>query len=73
MISIKRTMKNWNYEERNWDEEKLTIYNRRRRIVYGVSLALNLTAFSFFITELLNNPIEESYWNEMEKINKEGI
>ena len=65
-------MKNWNYDERKWDEEKITVYNRRRRIIYGISLGLNLSAFSFFITELLSNPIEESYWNEMEKINEGG-
>ena len=67
-----RSMKNWNYDERIWDEEKLTVYNRRRRIIYGISLALNISAFSFFITELLSNPIEESYWNEMEKITEDG-
>ena len=65
-------MKNWNYDERKWDDEKITVYNRRRRIIYGISLGLNLSAFSFFITELLSNPIEESYWIEMEKIN-EGV
>ena len=65
-------MKNWNYDERKWDEEKITFYNRTRRIIYGISLCLNLFAFSFFIAELLNNPIEESYWIEMEKINGEG-
>ena len=65
-------MKNWNYDERKWDDEKLTVYNRRRRIIYGISLGLNLSAFSFFITELLSNPIEESYWNEMEKISEGG-
>ena len=65
-------MKNWNYDERKWDEEKITVYNRTRRIIYGISLCLNLFAFSFFIVELLSNPIEELYWNEMEKINEGG-
>ena len=60
-------MKNWNYDERKWDEEKLTFYNTSRRIIYGVSLCLNLLAFSFFIVELLDNPIPESYWTEKEK------
>ena len=69
---FQRSMKNWNYDERTWDEEKLTVYNRRRRIIYGISLALNISAFSFYITELLSNPIEESYWNEMEKISDGG-
>ena len=65
-------MKNWNYDERKWDEEKIISYNRTRRIIYGISLCLNLFAFSFFIAELMNNPIKESYWIEMEKINGEG-
>ena len=65
-------MKNWNYDERKWDEEKITSYNRTRRIIYGISLCLNLFAVSFFIVELLNNPIEESDWNKMVKINGEG-
>ena len=69
---FQRSMKNWNYDERKWDDEKLTVHNRRRRIIYGISLGLNLSAFSFFITELLSNPIEESYWNEMEKISEGG-
>ena len=65
-------MKNWNYDERKWDEEKLTFYNRTRRIIYGISLCLNLSAFAFFIAELLWHPIEQSYWNKMEKINEGG-
>jgi hypothetical protein len=54
-------------ESKSFSEEKQNSYWSKKRIVYGVSLALNISGFVFFWLEIAKNPISEDYWNIIEE------
>ena len=42
--------------------ERQAVYNKKKRLVYGVSLLLNISGCVFFFLEVVQNPIDEQYW-----------